>query len=336
MGDTIHVKRGILHILDRDSGSAVCSDVLLRIDQLEEYLEKRVERALADDESRELVLSDHDSKALDEIKAFGLENLAEESQRFIPMSQELAKLFYNLIGNYDIPSADLLFVDFRQESDVCLAVLKMNYRKGYIHHVGGAERIQNSIVCQSATLPGESQKVDEFLLFNFTQGTLLLKEKKYEIDGSKEKYISRHILHVPDDPTPKEKLTAVKAAAKKVADTYFPDDPQAGFETEDAIYRCYQEDQTLDLNRMGDQICRGINSVKEAFFSEVRGQGLDGDQIPLSGKLEKMVEKKHRIVTEDGVEVKLPVGFFHRKDKFEIISNGDGTISVLIKNVEII
>lgn len=336
MSETIHVRRAILHILDRDSGQAVLSDNELNIFNLEEYLEKHIERALGDDESRKLELEKYNSDALDEIKEFGQDNMKQPSELFVSMSRSLSNLFYNLVNNYDIPSADLLFVDYLDGSDVCLAVLKMNYRKGYIHHVSGGEKPINSIVCQSTVLPGESQKADEFLIFNFSQNTVLVKEKRYEIDGVREKYISMHILRIPVEQSPKEKLKAIKTAAKKVAEKYYPGDPQPEMEAVNVIYKAYRDDGELDLDYMGRQLSHGIDTMKEEFISEVRSRGVDEDQVELTPTLEKAIHQKHKLVTEDGVEVKLPVGFFERKDKFEIILNDDGTMSFLIKNVEIV
>ena len=52
---------------------------------------------------------------------------------------------------------------------------------------------------------------------------------------------------------------------------------------------------------------------------------------------EKLAEKKfsmQKIKTDSGIEVKFPLEFANRRDKIEFINNPDGTVSILIKNVE--
>jgi hypothetical protein len=45
------------------------------------------------------------------------------------------------------------------------------------------------------------------------------------------------------------------------------------------------------------------------------------------------VFKKHRIKTDEGIEISIPYEYYMDKDKLEVIKNSDGTVSILIKNV---
>ena len=46
--------------------------------------------------------------------------------------------------------------------------------------------------------------------------------------------------------------------------------------------------------------------------------------------------KQQRLVTDTGIEIKVPVSEYDNKDKIEFITNPDGTISILIKNIKTI
>ena len=42
---------------------------------------------------------------------------------------------------------------------------------------------------------------------------------------------------------------------------------------------------------------------------------------------------KQHLMTDTGIELKIPMEEYNNKDRIEFITNADGTISVLIKNV---
>ena len=52
-------------------------------------------------------------------------------------------------------------------------------------------------------------------------------------------------------------------------------------------------------------------------------------------KSEKTIKKfeKQRITTDSGIEITIPMEEYRNPDKVEFITNPDGTISVLIKNI---
>ena len=55
----------------------------------------------------------------------------------------------------------------------------------------------------------------------------------------------------------------------------------------------------------------------------------------MTPKSEKTIKKfeKHRITTDSGIEITIPMEEYRNPDKVEFITNPDGTISVLIKNI---
>ena len=48
-----------------------------------------------------------------------------------------------------------------------------------------------------------------------------------------------------------------------------------------------------------------------------------------------MYFSKHKIKTDNGIELSVPTDVYKNKDAIEFINNPDGTISILITNVKI-
>lgn len=323
------LRQAILHILDRNAGVPVLSDQLLDLEEVGSYVSAHISRAYQDDEVKVLSLSENPCQVISTVL-----RMKDEPDVFMEMSKMFATAFYDAISAWDIPPCDLLAVEFQSDSDRFLAILKLNYKNSYIHFVNQGEGISNTILCQPVSLPSASQKIDEFMIFDFQLDKLFLKEKKYSIDGQNQKYISQQILKIPDEKSPKEKLNIVKKAMKNVVGKYYPGDLQSEMEADKAISNDFNERQSMRVPALAESISRGVPTIKEEFYSELQKHGIEESEISLPDNLERTVNKKRKIVTEDGIEIKLPLSMVNRRDKFEIINNPDGSLSLLIKNVE--
>ena len=57
------------------------------------------------------------------------------------------------------------------------------------------------------------------------------------------------------------------------------------------------------------------------------------DTIQFTEKKELQKEQYVLEITEEGIEITIPMEAYGNPEKVEFITNGDGTISVLIKNI---
>mgnify|MGYP000358620073 CR=1 FL=1 len=98
-------------------------------------------------------------------------------------------------ANIDIPAADVAMTVFGCKGKDYLAFLKMNYKTSYTHQTretdGGNS---NEIILQRALLPGQGQRLSEAFVLDLSDGSLILAEKKYEVNGEKCFYFSELFL----------------------------------------------------------------------------------------------------------------------------------------------
>lgn len=331
MGEVVVIQRAILHILDGNLGIPVLSDGVLEISEiLDEYITKHINRVFRDEDIKEINGNESKNNLIDSVHIFN-----NDSSKFVDLSKEFGKVFFDAINKYDIPSADLLIVDLLFDSKSYLAIFKMNYKKSYIHHVNNQNEVSNSIVCQPVSLPNDSQKIDEFIIFSLKDNRIILKEKKYEIDGKKENYISKYILNVRETKSSKEKLNIINNAAEKVINKYHPDDIETNINVNESICNGFNENRHIDIEDVANRLSKGVDSAKSEFISEIRSHGITEKELKINDNLQKRINQKQKIVTGDGIELKMPMEYFNRKDKIEIVNNIDGTISITIKNVEL-
>lgn len=331
MESNIIIKKLIVHVLDGSVGTPVLSDLEYDIDpEIKEYIEKHIFKLFKDIDLKKVYFENNDN----EVRQNCLRLKKGESD-FVEVSKEIASKIYRLMNqNPDIPSADLIFVLFKLDNVDNIGIFKFNYKESYIHFLqeGQEGRVVN-IIKQRTALPAPTQKIDEGIMINMDDFSILLKEKKYEIDGEKQFYLSRKILESTDVLSGKEKIDIINKASKKIVKKYCNDDVTKIAEIRNAIAESVEDGNIINIEEVGDKVFAGNPEMQKIYTEEIEKRGLKEKSVPVSENLEKRVMKKQRLVTSDGIEIKLPASFLSRQDKVEFISNIDGTISIILKNI---
>lgn len=101
----------------------------------------------------------------------------------------------------------------------------MNYKTSYTHATREAEGgNRNDIILQRALLPAQGQKLSEAFIVNLSDGSILLTEKKYEVNGEKRFYFSELFLECHAPLSQKSKLDIVTRAVEQVNKKYYGDE----------------------------------------------------------------------------------------------------------------
>ena len=187
--DDIIMKAAIIHILDSSVGIPVLSDQAMEIGpDFSDFLKAHIEKITESDDIKQCSFSD--SSPLKEL----IENCTPDN--FVETSKQLAENLYDIMNsNIDIPAADIAILVFSCEGCDYLGFLKMNYKTSYTHATREAEGgNRNDIILQRALLPAQGQKLSEAFIVNLSDGSILLTEKKYEVNGEKRFYFSELFL----------------------------------------------------------------------------------------------------------------------------------------------
>ena len=216
----IIIHQAILHVLDTTLDAPVLSGSGMELTaEKTAYLQYHIEKLLASDDIRQCC----------PLPDSAFKNELEQNHDFIDLSCRIAGVLFDYMhAHTTIPSADLAVVDFTRDGAPWLAILKLNYKNGYTHYtetVDGAS--VNSIIQQRACLPTQSGKVEEGALVNLTDYSMRLLEKKYDIDGHKEFYLSTVVFQYTQAEPEKKKLQAIQEAAAQAVKDSYADEPHA-------------------------------------------------------------------------------------------------------------
>ncbi len=329
--DEIRISQAIVHIMDPGLGMPVLSDAVLDLGpDLADFLKAHIYRIDTSDDVK-------NCSFLEDSQIFPL---AEEweSEKFVEISQKIAGQLYTIMSqNIDIPGADLLAVEYMVEKHRYLALLKMNYKTSYTHLTNSDPwGNNNDIIQQKAILPGETQKLSEAALIDLDAPQYVrLVEKKYEVNGVKTNYFSKLFLKCSGALSSKSKLSIVSKAVADVQKKYFNESEQfeVQMETKSILNREFTEQGGFQVPEVVDKIFKDHPDMKEEVQEKLEKYHLNEAAVEPQNPATTRKYMTQRLLTDTGIELKIPMEEYNNKDRIEFITNSDGTISLLIKNI---
>ena len=327
----IIIHQAILHVLDTTLDAPVLSGSCMeptaeKMASLHYHIDSLLGRAVS-----------HQSRPLPD-SAF--RNELEQNKDFVDLSCRIAGVLFDYMhAHTTIPGADLAVVDFTRDGEPWLGILKLNYKNGYTHYteeVGGAP--VNSIIQQRACLPTQSGKVEEGALVDLTDYSMRLLEKKYDIDGHKEFYLSTVVFQYTQAEPEKKKLQAIQEAAAQAVKDSYADEPHAEAQVAMLIAnQASDNDNKVTVEQVRRQLAEDYPLAAVPFDdyvekSDVLEPAMHDQPVTVTPARIRRMESRS-IHTANGIEVKIPTEMLSEDSAVEFLHDADGSVSLLIKNV---
>ena len=325
----IIIHQAILHVLDTTLDAPVLSGSSMELTaEKTAYLQNHIEKLLASDDIRQCrPLPDSAFK-----------NELEHNQDFIDLSCRIAGVLFDYMhAHTTIPGADLAVVDFTRDGAPWLGILKLNYKNGYTHYTESVDGAPvNSIIQQRACLPTQSGKVEEGALVNLQDLSMRLLEKKYDIDGHKEFYLSSVVFQYTQAEPEKKKLQAIQEAAAQAVKDAYVDEPHADAQVAMLIAnQAADNDNKVTVEQVRRQLAEEYPLAAVPFDDYVeKSEVIEHVEQPVTVTPSRIRRMESRSIhTASGIEVKIPTEILSSDSEVEFLHDADGSVSLLIKNV---
>ena len=332
--EDIRIKNVIVHILDSTIGMPVLSDTELEYgSEIAEFLKEHIAKISSGDDAKECRFYREESEVFQMLEEYADDN-------FVEISKDIASLLYSIMNsNIDIPPADLMVVRFRESEEEYLALLKMNYKTLYTHRtmtLEDGEGNSNEIIRHKSILPSESQRLTEAAIIRLDDLSLQVIEKKYEVNGEKTNYFSFLFLKCSSHLSHKSKLSIVSRAVESIQKEGY--DESERFEKQmrakSIIQEEIEEKGGFVVEELAEKIFEEQPELKVAFQDKMEKYDMVKEEIqPQSENTVRKYQSQH-LYTDTGIEIKIPMDQYKNPRSVEFITNPDGTVSVLIKNIE--
>lgn len=329
--EDIRIRKVIVHIMDSTVGMPVLSDQEVEFgSEFADFLKEHIYKTAGGDECKDCEFYKEQSEVYQMLAEY-------DDERFVEVSKQIAELLYGIMNsNIDIPSADLVIVRFRASDEEYLGILKMNFKESYTHRtVAGEEGNNNEIVRYRAILPNQTQRLTEAAIIRLSDRQIKLVEKKYEVNGEKTNYFSYLFLKCSARLSPKAKLNIVTKAVESIQKEHYDELEQYGaqMEAKSIIQEELAENGGFVVEEIAEKIFKDEPELQTAFQDKMEKYDMVREEVlPQSEATTKKYQKQY-LLTDTGIEIKIPMEQYKDSKSVEFITNEDGTISVLIKNI---
>lgn len=322
----ISITRAILHSMDSTSQMYFCSKEELLLDvALREYLMKHLEKAKSLNSSQRgkfkltsklyATLKDYDSDHFMDI-SISIANTwlgaYVEAQRFLDMN--------------------LLFFEFIDEDIKYFAAMQFRNKNGFMRSITKeAGIVRNEIITNTAIMPSTSQSMEEFFIINLNDFSIQLKENKRYLNTSEELLISDLILYCDIEPSMKDSLDTIHQIVERVSEELDEDVLDNSLKVKRFVKSCVETDKKLDI----DEIAPVVFPENEKFahkFEDMTFEAKLPRTIPLTQKTPPTL-RRHKIKTDMGIEISIPVDYVDSEDTLVVHTNEDGTVSVSLNHI---
>jgi len=329
--EEIRIERVILHILDATVGMPVLSDAEVDYgSDFSDFLKEHIFKIVAGDDAKKCRFYENESEIYAMLKEY-------KDEDFIELSKKMAESLYRIMNsNVDIPSADLAVVKFRDPDGEYLALLKINLRSNYTHKtMAVGEGNANDIVKYKAVFPSESQKLTEAAIIRLNDLSVQLIEKKYDVNGEKTNYFSYLFLKCSSELSAKTKLNIVTKAIDKVQRDNLTewDACEAQMKAKCIIQEELERNGGFVVEDLADKIFEEKPDLRNEFQEKMEKYDMVKQEVIPQSENTLRKYQKQCIYTDSGIEIKIPMDRYKDTESVEFITNPDGSISVLIKNI---
>ena len=88
----------------------------------------------------------------------------------------------------------------------------------------------------------------------------------------------------------------------------------------------------LDPQELGSAVFADSPLMRQQYQQEVAQAGLD-EAVKIDRNLAVRTGRTHKLKTDTGIEISIPVDYFQNQDYVEFINNPNGTLSISLKNI---
>lgn len=317
----MNITKAVVHTLDNDCSTIIMSEQPLSLNNntsVEIYLEKLVKGIL-----NSVSVSDTN---------LGLntyfQDFVGQSFPFLDATQRIAKDWFNNIkAQGDAKPCNLVFVQADKEDVTYLCVFEIRNKDGYIKFTQNQTATENTILYNQGILPSTFASVKGALLLNLNDGTLRVRHRPNNrefleslldckmIANAKESFkVVDSLVHYISDLREDDRLTnAIKARSIITENVEIYDEIEPAQIVKE-VFNQLSDDET--------------KVMESSFEANNLGKFMNLKAVNRSSMI-----RKHRIITESGIEVLLPLDTLDITHMVDIQENENGKTTITLKNV---
>lgn len=332
----ININEAIVHVLDSNGGEPILNEYYLDLSEdIYKFIFKHIERCLRDEELKYAKFNEERSI----VKEVTQNYLSGIESNLIEPSKELARQMFAIMnGNVNIPSCDLIVASIVTDKGPMVAILKMDYIKNFTHKVDFInDKVGIGIVPHSVGLPGSTQKIQKAAFIKplrenekFNLMVLDKQKKSKNKDEYGANYFINNFLGCTMITNERDNTKKFISTTEEWVRERFADNPSEATKIRNKIKQTLKEDEAINIEEFTENNIpkHSKEDFKMTILKNVQDE-FEVDKTYIEKKL-----KRVRIKADNIIDIYIDDDSYDDKDKFEIISNGDGSVNIVLKNIK--
>ncbi len=316
------INKAILHIMDKQKEDYELSEQLLLIDMsMNEYLNKHIDK-MRESATAQKGVCKQSSPVCQLLPTY-------EENTFETLSKSVATQFFEAYKEaLRYEDINLLFVEYELDSILYFSMMKFHTKQGYIRNMDGHS---NELILINQLMPNASQQIDEYFTINIKECSVVFKEHKKYYDGRETLLISGDILSCSCELSTKDSLKALDEIVVKVSNELEEDVLENTLKMKQFVKSCMETDKRIDVKDVAEVVYSNNDRFKSRMETLIEEKELP-ENIELQAKA-PVAMRKHKIKSDTGIEISVPIELMDAKGMLEIKKNSDGTCSIIMNNI---
>lgn len=332
----ISINEAIIHVLDTNSEEPILNSYMMELtEERYRFILSHLERVLKDDSLKYASFKSKES-VVKEVS----QNYLNGSVDLKIVSKEIVEdLFEIMKSNTSIPSCDILIVSFSTEYGPMLGILKIDYIKQYMHKI---DVVDNNVgIGLMSTLTGlpDKKKVQKAALIRPVRDgqdyDLLVLDKKAvkDTDEYGTNYFIDTFLGCTLIDNTRDKTRAFMNLTELWVRSNLKDEAVKAERMRSSVKRILMNNEEIDIYDLSEKIISPYEpEVKKDFIEYFQARDMEKFKVDKE-YIEKKLSKLKIKISSD-IELSITGDAYLDINKFEIIDKGDGSINMVIKNIE--
>jgi len=330
----ISITEAVIHVLDTNSDEPVLNSHIMDLNEEGyKFILSHLERIFKDEDLKYAFFKEKSTH----VKMLSQEYLNGRLD-LNSISSKIAKgLFEIMSATTDIPSCDLLVISFSTEYGPMIGILKIDYIKQYTHQVNITDnnidvRLQSIIT----GLPDKKKVQKAAFIRPIKYGQeydLLVLDKKPNIDADGVNYFRDKLLGCKLIDSDRDYTRAFMDLVEIWTRSNLKDEALKAERLRSSVRNALMNNEDIDIYDLAQQVISVYEpEVKKEFIAFFQGHNVEKFKIDKE-YLEKRLSKLKIKVSSD-IELSITGDTYGDISNFEIVDNGDGSINMVIKNIE--
>lgn len=326
------IHKFIVHVLDKNSDVPILNDFEGKVNQeVEGFFQKMIKRVTRDDDLRKAVFKNYTENTIRKC----CEQIIYDESTFVENSKEIAAYLFDVMKvNSDLESCDLAVCLYTVKEEKNVAIIKIDYKKLYTHSIEFVDEKFNIQIVSNEVGIQETQRIKQAALIGVNsmndEYQFRALDKDSEKSGITSKFIGEFINgeKIDDD---KHKTKVFKISADNWITNALANDIKQAEDARSILNYTLKEQQQVDVAEFAERAIKD-EDLKEGFKELMEEKGID-ESFSVDKKWVEKKLKKRNIKTDNGFEIKGNLTDFEDPMKYSIRKNEDGTVDIVIKNV---